>query len=200
VTPLILIPARQFSEGRPGKNREAWPALMTCLTALPRAWPVVVVTDDPLLRTKTGPIDHEWFWHWRHMGPTHTVAEVARVTLEIWPLVDLVIILQPSSPTRHRADYVRSAVDHLETYQADSSVVSIVPWIGEPPSKACTLAEDGTLQIPRVSPEPRQLQPRHYRRDGTVYAVRAMYARAGDLYGPRPVPLLVAPGDSVTLD
>ena len=200
MTPLILIPARQLSEGRPGKNREAWPALMTCLTALPSAWPVVVVTDDPLLRTKTGSIDHEWSWHWRPMGPTHTVAEVARVTLEPRPRVDLVVILQPSSPTRHRADYVLAAVHHLETYPDDSSVVSVVPWAGEPPSKACTLADDGTLQIPRVIPESRQLQPRHYRRDGTVYAVRAAYARAGDLYGPKPVPLLVSPGDSVTLD
>jgi hypothetical protein len=198
MTPLIIVPARQLSEGRPCKNREAWPALMACLTALPRAWPVVVVTDDPLLRTKTGSIDHDWTWHWRHMGPTHTVAEVARVTLETWPHL-IVVILQPSSPTRNRADYVRAAVHHLDAHPDHTAVVSVVPWAGEPPSKACTLSPDGTLTIP-PSPEPRQAQPRHYRRDGTVYAVRADYARAGDLYGPRPVPLLVHPDDSVTLD
>lgn len=197
MTPLIVIPARQMSEGRPCKNREAWPALCEVLRALP-SWPTVVVTDDPWVAQA---IPDPAFLYWLSMGPDHTVAAAVQYALARWvPNEDhpLVVVLQPSSPTRNRPSYVRTAVHHLQ-HEPDSSVISVVPWAGEPPSKACYLTESGHLQVPSAL-EPRQRQPRAYRRDGTVYAVRMSYAQTGDLYGPRPVPLLIAPGDSVTLD
>jgi hypothetical protein len=204
MTPLVIVPARQFSEGQPCKNREHWQALAECVTALPHDWLSIVVTDDPGLSLPAR-VDHiQWQPQamWLPMGPAHTVAEAVRHAADYWhQLTDAVIVvLQPSSPTRNRASYALAAVEHLRAYSTASAVVSVVPWAGEPPSKACTLAPDGTLVVPRDNPEPRQLQPRHYRRDGTCYVVRAEYARQGDLYGPRPIPLLIDPRDSLTID
>jgi CMP-N-acetylneuraminic acid synthetase len=202
MTPLVIVPARQLSEGRPCKNREHWTALQDCLESFrAMGWAWIVATDDPAIAIDVEmPAEHVL---WLPMGPGHTVAEAVRSVVDqegLFLLHDPIVVLQPSSPTRNRPSYVLAAVEHLRTRADHSSVVSVVPWTGEPPSKACTLAPDGTLIIPRVSPEPRQLQPRHYRRDGTVYAVRAEYARAGDLYGPRPCPLLIDPRDSITVD
>jgi hypothetical protein len=203
VTPLIIVPARQMSEGQPCKNRHYWPELVAAIDGL-ADYSIALVTNDPVLRgeriTTTGVrIIHRL---WLPMGPAHTVAEAVRHVLaaDLFSQPDPVIMLQPSSPTRNRASYVLAAVEHLRAYSDASAVVSVVPWTGEPPSKACTLVSDGTLIVPRDNPEPRQLQPRHYRRDGTCYVVRAEYARQGDLYGPRPVPLLIDPRDSLTVD
>jgi CMP-N-acetylneuraminic acid synthetase len=200
VTPLIIVPARQFSEGQPCKNREHIEALAECVTALPHDWLSIVVTDDPWIANRVEMASEHLLW--LPMGPAHTVAEAVRHAADYWhQLTDAVIVvLQPSSPTRNRASYALAAVEHLRAYSTASAVVSVVPWAGEPPSKACTLAPDGTLVVPRDNPEPRQLQPRHYRRDGTCYVVRAEYARQGDLYGPRPIPLLIDPRDSLTID
>lgn len=192
MTPLIIVPARQMSQGRHCKNRAAWPALRDTLNAL--VLPTAIVTDDPWIRQQAVP----WSCRWLPMPATHTVAEAVRYMLTQYQY-STVVVLQPSSPTANRADYVRTALSHLETCPDVSSVISVVLWTGEPPSKACTLNEQGHLVIPH-SPEPRQLQPQHYRRDGTVYAVRTQYATHGDLYGPTPIPLLIDPKDSVTLD
>jgi CMP-N-acetylneuraminic acid synthetase len=200
MTPLIIVPARQFSEGQPCKNREHWADLVALVMSLPSGWPWLVVTDDPWIANR---VEMALEPHWLPMGPAHTVAQAVAHVCKCVAVADRdgpVIVLQPSSPTRNRASYALAAVEHLRAYSQASAVVSVVPWTGEPPSKACTLAADGTLLVPRVSPEPRQLQPRHYRRDGTVYVVRAEYARQGDLYGPRPVPLLIDPRDSLTID
>lgn len=196
--PLILIPARQLSEGRPCKNREAWPALLDCLSELSPDWPAVVLTDDPMIACAYG--SHPTtICQYRYMDRHHTVAECARVVLatEPWGL-DPLVILQPSSPSRSRASYVKAAVALLRAEPTMSSVTSVVRWEGCPPSKACYLTDDGRLTVPPI--EARQAHPQAYRRDGTVYAVRRQWAQAGDLYGPRPVPLLVSPGDSVTWD
>lgn len=198
MTPLIVIPARQMSQGRPCKNREAWPALAECLSSIGAYGHVgVVVTDDPWVTTQRAPKSVSTTL-WRHMDSQHTMSQLLRDIVPGLPC-DVVVVLQPSSPTKRRDAYVRIALDHLSADTDHTSVISVVPWEGEPPSKACTLNPDGTLAIP-PTPEPRQLQPQHYRRDGTVYAVRRQYAEQGDLYGPRPIPLLIDPKDSVTLD
>jgi hypothetical protein len=195
--PLVIVPARQMSAGRPCKNREAWPALEDCLADLPSAWPIVFVSDDLwVLARVESPC-------YLPMGPEHTVSQAVRHVLEDrareLAIPETVIVLQPSSPTVNRASYVQQAATCLDLYPAWSSVVSVVPWSGEPPAKACTLDQDGRLVIP-AAPEQRQSQPTAYRRDGTVYAVRGSYAAAGDLYGPRPMPLLIAPSESRTID
>jgi len=202
---LIIIPARQMSEGVPCKNRTHWPALMETVKAL--NMPAVVVTDDPWIASLCD------VSMWLTMGPQHTVSTAVAWVLGSGVVIpfdpddgitaavdqEVVVVLQPSSPTRNRAEYVKAAISHLQLEPWASAVVSVVPWAGEPPSKACTVSENGMLVIPS-SPEPRQLQPRFYRRDGTVYCVRVEYAKQGDLCGPRPIPLLIDPADSVTID
>lgn len=201
--PLLVVPARQFSEGHPCKNRVLWPAMTAVLSAVPEAWGIHIVTDDPWIEDAASP---RWMVTRRPMNHLHTIAQVVQSTTNwgTYPALSVdeftyVVVLQLSSPTRNRLMYVRVALNYLCGRPELSSVISVVPWVGEPPSKACTLAEDGTLQIPPC-PEARQAQPRHYRRDGTVYAVRREYAQRGDLYGPRPIPLLIHPDDSVTVD
>ena len=127
------------------------------------------------------------------------VQRVIRDNYAPFTFLRTVVVLQPSSPSHHRRGYTWTAVQILAQQPNATSVVSVVPWVGEPPAKACYLSPDGTLTIPDA-PSRRQDCPQAYRRDGTVYAVRAEYARQGDLYGPRPVPLLVTPSDSVTID
>jgi len=193
MTPLIIIPARQMSAGVPCKNREHWEALTDALRFLPDEWPRVVVTDDPWVGAQD-----ERLTHWLPMGAAHTVAGAVQYGISATSYSgDGVVVLQPSSPTNRRAVYVHMALWALSRVDC-SAVVSVVPWEGEPPSKACRLSDDGALIIP-PTPEARQLQQPHYRRDGTVYAVRTEYAKVGALYGPRPIPLLVDPKDSVTI-
>lgn len=197
MTPLLIVPARQLSVGRPGKNREAWPALQATLASLPADWPLVVVTDDPCLP----PLRTDEQRLYLYSNETQGVAEKVRyaLTTAALPVVDLVVVLQPSSPTRHRDTYIWAAVNHLASHPQHSAVIGLVPWTGDAPSKAIYLTAEGFLQKP-ATPEARQAHPRAYRRDGTVYAVRTVYAQAGDLYGPTPVPLLVHPADTATWD
>jgi CMP-N-acetylneuraminic acid synthetase len=110
---------------------------------------------------------------------------------------DVVVLIQASSPTRNRERYIWGALTTFDSPKV-SACVSVVPWAGHTPWKACKI-EDGKLVMP-FDYERRQDCPPAYRRDGTVYAVRWEYAVKGDLYGPHPVPLLVDPADSVTLD
>lgn len=196
MTPLIVVPARQMSEGRPCKNRDAWPALQACIDDLPRDWPLALVLDDPMLPR----LRPNAFTIYCYADRTATVAAKVQLALvgQLLSDEDVVVVLQPSSPTEKRAAYVRAAVDHLATHPDHTSVTGVVRWEGTPPTKACHLTDDGFLQVPPV--EARQAHRPAFRRDGTIYCVRAEYARAGDLYGPRPVPLLIDPRDSQTLD
>jgi ribonuclease HI len=50
MTPLVIVPARQLSEGRPCKNREHWTALQDCLESFrAMGWAWIVATDDPAI-------------------------------------------------------------------------------------------------------------------------------------------------------
>lgn len=187
MTPLVIIPARQFSQGTPGKNRVT--------VHVPKGYDVLVATDDPMLASGTAyPV------YRRPLGDDGPVGElVARILASALFTQGVIVVAAPSSATEHRAKYIKAAVHELTHNPEATSVVSVVPWVGEPPQKACTRTPDGYLSIPDA-PSRRQDCSPAYRRDGTVYAVRAEYARQGDLYGPRPVPLLVTPSDSVTVD
>ena len=154
---------------------------------------VLLATDDPVLvQMALGHVLHVPRPLALEDGPLEKV--IAHALTDV--AADLVVVLQPSSPSAKRKLYVRAALDRLERTDA-SSVISVVPWVGEPPQKAVFLA-NGKLHIPPALR--RQDAAPAYRRDGTVYAVRGEYARKGDLYGPHPVPLLVTPADSVTVD
>ena len=202
MTPLIIVPARQMSEGRPCKNREAWPALHECLQRLPD-WPLVVVTDDPML-PPLRPTQWTVYYYADAHHPVSAKVQLVlgedgriRAQIRMRPH-DPVIVLQPSSPTRNRSSYVLAAVEHLEQHPEHSSVTGVVRWDGTPPTKACHLTPEGLLVVPAV--EARQAHPPAYRRDGTVYCARMRYAATGDLYGPHPIPLLIDPTESATLD
>lgn len=186
---VAVIPARQWSVGCPGKNRDGFQATLEVAQAC--ADRVVVTTDDPLLwdgayETVRRPPELE-------DGPTGPVVAHALEAVSC----ELVLVLQPSSPTTQRVEYCRAALRLLQRDASVSSVVSVVPWVGEPPQKAVYVRR-GELVID--SNARRQDCERAYRRDGTLYAVRAWCAAKGDLYGPRPVPLLVTPRHSVTVD
>lgn len=188
---LVIVPARHWSAGRPGKNRPLMPGAGLVYDGCD----VVLATDDPLLAiTAPCPV------FWRAPGDDGPVGDLVRRVLIAFPSYDVIVVAAPASPTQHRARYIRAAIDLLEREPTASSVVSVVPWQGEPPAKACYRAADGSLFIPADAPDRRQDCAQAYRRDGTCYVVRAQFARDGDLYGPRPLPMLVTPSDSVTLD
>ena len=195
--PLVVVPARQWSEGTPGKNRAHFASVVQTLDELDATWPTLVATDDPWivddchdlrLPVLIRPDNHD--------GP---MIDLLAWVLERLPKPpDTLILLQPSSPTHQRSAYVAAAWLRYTTAPYPSSVVSVVPWQGYTPSHACHLRADGILDVPPATR--RQEAPRAYRRDGTVYVFRAEHIRDGTLYGPRPAPLLVAPADSVTID
>lgn len=200
---IAVIPARQWSAGHPCKNRHAWDALIATLDELqPDA--VLVVTDDPVLAydARARGVGE---CIWRVMDARHTVAQAVQAALEGVTLAegDTVAILQPSSPTRNRAAYVRAAVARLEQGDVDS-VVSVVPLPGDV-GKAVRVTADGLLRPYWAEtwaevPDRRQDAPAAWRRDGTCYVVRAELAAAGDTYGRMTAALLVDPADSVTVD
>lgn len=197
---LVIVPARQFSQGQPGKNRANLGPTLELVKELSTQWECIVATDDPMVARATDGVVSLYQRPAGDDGPlSELVQRVIRERYAPFTSLQTVVVLQPSSPSRHRFGYIWAAVRTLAANPDATSVVSVVPWVGEPPAKACYLSQDGTLTIPDA-PSRRQDCPQAYRRDGTVYAVRAEYARQGDLYGPRPVPLLVTPSDSVTLD
>jgi CMP-N-acetylneuraminic acid synthetase len=190
---VAVIPARQWSRGTPGKNRDGFDSTLIAARQIANVG-VIVTTDDPML----------WIDEWevttirrpQHLEDGESGPVIAHALQDVD--ADVVVVLQPSSPTLNRAEYCRAALHLLRVDPDVTSVVSVVPWGGEPPQKAVYI-NDGVLHIPRQFAQRQNCAPA-YRRDGTLYAVRATYAKAGDLYGPRPVPLLVTPRDSVTVD
>jgi CMP-N-acetylneuraminic acid synthetase len=188
---VCVIPARQWSVGTPGKNRDGLENALIAARQINNAG-VIVTTDDPMLWRVDATVIHRP----SHLEDGDSGAVIAHAVADIQ--ADVVVVLQPSSPTLNRAAYGSAALDRLYHDPDATSVISVVPWAGEPPQKAVYVS-GGVLQIPHPVNRRQECAPA-YRRDGTVYAVRMTYAKAGDLYGPRPVPLLVTPRDSVTVD
>lgn len=187
---VAVIPARQWSRGTPDKNRRHYRD--TEEIALTHAETALLTTDDPvIISLSCVTIVHRP--ESLSDGPVERAVAHALEGID----ADIVVVLQPSSPSKNRGLYVGCAIGMLKNIPLATSVVSVVPWVGEPPQKACTL-EGGILRVP--PPWRRQDCPPAYRRDGTVYAVRAEYAKRGDLYGPRPIPLRVSLEDSITID
>jgi CMP-N-acetylneuraminic acid synthetase len=187
-----VIPARQWSRGTPGKNRDGFAnALQTAIDINTAG--IIVSTDDPMLWDDPR---YTLIKRPAHLEDGDSAAVIEHAVRGVQ--ADVCVVLQPSSPTLNRADYCHAAILRLIDDPDATSVVSVVPWGGgEPPQKACFVS-GGVLQIPES--RRRQDCAPAYRRDGTVYAVRMTYAKAGDLYGPCPVPLLITPRDSVTVD
>jgi CMP-N-acetylneuraminic acid synthetase len=115
---------------------------------------------------------------------------------------DYVALLQPTSPLR-RPHHVRDAVDRLRDSGADS-VVTVIELPRHLSPDYVMKIEDGMLR-PFLSEGARVTRRQDarpaYSREGTVYAFRPdTIDRFGNIYGDRCVPLLIDPGDSLSID
>jgi CMP-N-acetylneuraminic acid synthetase len=117
-------------------------------------------------------------------------------------MADYVVLLQPTSPLR-RASHIRDAVTMLRESGADS-VVSVVA-LPQHLSPDYVMRIDAGLLRPflpdglRVAR--RQDARRAYAREGTVYAFRrTTLDRFGNIYGDECRPLVIDPGQSLSID
>ena len=115
--------------------------------------------------------------------------------------VDIVVLLQPTSPLR-RAEHIDTAVDWLERAGGDS-VVSVVEVPHQFSPVSVMRIEDGLLKpfLDAPSVTRRQDKPRVFARNGpAVLAVRADVVKRGSLYGEKSWPLGMRAEDSIDID
>jgi CMP-N-acetylneuraminic acid synthetase len=213
---LGVIPARGGSKGVPRKNirRLAGKPLLqyTVEAALGsrRLTRVILTTDDvqiaelgrqlgvevPFLRpvelaaddTPTLPVVQ------------HAVRELEKISGDMF---DGVCLLQPTHPLRG-SDIIDACLEHLEHTRADS-VVTILP-VPEEHNPHWVYFHDGNgflhLSTGEEAPIPRrQLLPRAWHREGSVYAMRRDVLMNGNsLYGQRVVGFELDPERSVNID
>ena len=206
---LALVPARAGSKGIPHKNTRLFrgaPLLTHAVrVGLATCDQTIVSTDDPA----TGLIGAAY-------GATVLMrpAELAQDETPMLAVIqhalkhaagapDVVVLLQPSSPSPRRAEYVREALRLLEETGADS-VVSLV----EVPSHYHPLFAS-EIHSGRVGPymiggwnvhRRQDVGPPAYFRNGTLYVTRRERIERGSLYGHDCRPLIIPPHESVTLD
>jgi len=127
----------------------------------------------------------------------HAAREIARGGAA----VDVVVLLQPTSPLR-RASHVDAAIDLLESTGADS-VVSVVEVPHQFNPVSVMRLEHGRLR-PLVDGPPitrRQDKPPVYARNGpAVLAVRTRVLETGSLYGNDCRPLIMSASESIDID
>ena len=129
---------------------------------------------------------------------THTLAVLAE---EGWQ-VDIVVLLQPTSPLR-RPDHIRSAVHLLQDTRADS-IVSVVELPRHLSPDYVMIIEDGVLKpfLPDGHRIVRRQDARPaYSRDGTVYVCwRGTIERFGSIDGDDCRPLVIDAAHSLSID
>jgi CMP-N,N'-diacetyllegionaminic acid synthase len=213
VTVLGVVPARGGSKGIPNKNlallagRPLLAYTAEAVRVSRRLSRCIVSTDDervaeaarslglevPFLRPSELASDDT------PMLPVlrHAAREIARRGSP----VDVVVLLQPTSPLR-RAAHIDAAVDLLESTGADS-VVSVVEVPHQFNPVSVMRLEAGRL-LPFVDGPPvtrRQDKPRVYARNGpAVLAVRVRVLEAGSLYGDDCRPLIMTASESIDID
>lgn len=215
-TPVLgLIPARGGSKGLAGKNlmplagRPLIAHTIAAALASRRLTRVVVTTDDPAIAEAARRAGAETPF----MRPAELAADdtpalpVIRHALEWldqsgWR-AGAVAYLQPTSPLR-RAEHIDAAVDLLFREKADS-VVSVVEVPHNFNPVSVLRLTDGVLRpfLPQgAGPLRRQDKPRALARNGpaVLVASRATILEQGVLYGPRTLPLVMSPQDSVDVD
>jgi len=118
-----------------------------------------------------------------------------------WP-VEIVVLLQPTSPLR-TGGQIRAAVTALRESDADS-VVSVQPVpLHLSPDYVLRLEDDRLVPFlaegSRVTRR-QDVRPAYFR-DGTVYCTRRdVLMNEGSIYGTRCLPLVLAPGSTITMD
>jgi len=213
VTVLGVVPARGGSKGIPNKNlamlagRPLLAYTADVARTSRRLSRCIVSTDDeriaeaarslgidvPFLRPSELASDDT------PMLPVlqHAAREIARGGAA----VDVVVLLQPTSPLR-RASHVDAAIDLLESTGADS-VVSVVEVPHQFNPVSVMRLEHGRLR-PLVDGPPitrRQDKPPVYARNGpAVLAVRTRVLETGSLYGNDCRPLIMSASESIDID
>jgi CMP-N-acetylneuraminic acid synthetase len=211
---LAVVPARSGSKGIPGKNIRPL-AGRTLVARCADVCGASGVVDRAILTTD----DEEIAEIGRQVGlevPFLRPAELARDETPMLPVIQhavafveatgmmpaIVLVIQPTSPLR-RPEHLVEAVRLLES-STPSAVVSVV----ELPRH---LSPDYVMRIEGDRLEPflpgglavtrRQDARPAYVRDGTVYAVRRdVLMEQNSLYGRACRPLVIAAGESLTLD
>ncbi|MFH1060032.1 MAG: acylneuraminate cytidylyltransferase family protein [Pseudomonadota bacterium] len=215
-TPVLgLIPARGGSKGLKGKNllplagRPLIAHTIAAALASRAITRVVVTTDDPAIAAAARQAGAEVpFLRPAELAADATPAlPVIRHALDWldragWPAA-AVAYLQPTSPLR-RAEHIDAAVDLLFSEKADS-VVSVVEVPHNFNPVSVLRLTDGVLRpflAQNTDPLRRQDKPRVLARNGpaVLAATRATILELGVLYGPRTLPLLMTPQDSVDVD
>lgn len=211
---LGLVPARGGSKGVPGKNIRPL-AGHPLLAYTARAAAASGVLDRVVLSTDTDEIAACG----RSLGlevPFMRPAALAEDDTPMLPVIDhalgelrragwepeIVALLQPTSPLRTR-EHIRAAVDLLRRSGADS-VVTVVPLPQHLSPDYVMRIEQGRLHpfLPEGARISRRQDARTaYVRDGTIYAFRTeTLRRFGTLYGEDCRPLVIEPGESLSID
>ena len=211
---LGLVPARGGSKGVPDKNLRPL-AGRTLLDYVHRAATESGVIDRLVLSTDALPIAEAG----RRAGlevPFMRPASLAQDDTPMLPVIthaldmlerdgwkpEVIVLLQPTSPLR-RAEHVRQAVEALRRTHADS-VVTVVEVPRHLSPDYVMRVEDGRLRpfLAEGARITRRQDARPaYSREGTVYACwRATIERFGGIYGDDCRPLVIEPGDSLSID
>lgn len=177
---VAVVPARMGSQRLPGKNRRLlggrslFDRAVDCALSASSIDEVLVTTDDPYLlagdsreRVTLVPRPDDL------AGAKVSTKDVVRNLFETYPLPDIVVLLQPTSPLRTPSD-VDGCVDLLSS-SPDScpSVVSVC--VVEHPIEWTFNENDGELDPVfgwDALAARSQDQPIRYRLNGAVYAVR----------------------------
>ncbi len=200
---LALIPARGGSKGIPQKNQR----LLRGLSLLAHAIKVgqetcdrtVVTTEDETLADIAIANGAAIITRPAHLATDETpMLPVVRHAVDfISDKPDVVVLLQPSSPSERRAEYVREAIRILGATQS-SSVVSVAPVPAHYSPDYVGRIERDRITFPPTTRR-QDCAPAYYR-DGTVYVSWRWAIEDGSLYGPACHPLIIPASDSVTLD
>lgn len=208
---LALIPARAGSKGVPNKNIRLFRGLPLM------AWAIKVGLET-CDRTVVSTDGDDIAAIARHYGAEVLMrpAELATDEAPMLPVVrhalkdsdaEVVVLLQPSSPSAARAAHVVVAIRMLVKLGVDSvaSVVEIPdiysPWAALLISGRDQLLDTFDQEATLCSlPTRRQdLGPTYYR-DGTVYVLRRAILDEGRFYGTRCAPCLIPTAQSCTID
>lgn len=224
---LALIPARAGSKGVPNKNFRGFTPTGDSLVDLAircaaKAGHCAVVSSDAYVFPQARPVytrDSDWIRRPVALAqdntPMRDVVAGALVVADalIGKPYDAVVLLQPTSPLRTPA-HIHAALDLL--VDGVSSVVSVtrVPEVFSAAWQLEIDEFDGFLwRVWNLDGDPnydvlcldqlpanRQDLPVAYRRDGTVYVFRPEIIRDGRLYGDHPMPLIIPPAESLSID
>ena len=202
---LALIPARAGSKGIPHKNTRLFrgaPLLTHAVrVGLATCDQTIVSTDDAATALIAAAYGATVLMRPAELAQDETpmLAVLQHALRNVAQQPDVVVLLQPSSPTARRVEHVREALRMMANPDVDSviSLVSIPPHYS--PDYAVHLV-DGRWVAPMTRLTRRQDARPAYYRDGSVYAIRRWVIQEGDIYGPMALSLIIPPHESVTLD